>query len=71
LGYEPFSYVGGVVPRNEIEPNVSEGAHDDSVITFEPHNEMAYSPRFPKVHAYTVFKFTHRTDATIMLFQCV
>jgi hypothetical protein len=56
LGYEPFPYVGGISPRNEIEPNVSEGAHDDSVITVEPHNEIGYSPRFPKVH---VFKFTH------------
>lgn len=49
LGYKPFSYVGGVVPRNEVEANVSEGAQDDKVITFEPHNEMAYSPKFPKV----------------------
>jgi hypothetical protein len=50
LGHEPFSYVGGIVPRNEIEPNVSDGAQDDNVITFEPHNEMAYSPRYPKVY---------------------
>ena len=49
LGYQPFAYVGGIVPRNEVEPNVSEGAQDDSSITFEPHNEMAYSPRYPKV----------------------
>ncbi|CAB3996994.1 Clavaminate synthase [Paramuricea clavata] len=56
LGYEPFSYVGGVVPRNEIEPNVSEGAQDDSVITFEPHNEMAYSPRFPKIFSISCLK---------------
>ena len=51
LGYEPFSYVGGISPRNEVEPHVAEGALDENTVSIEPHNEMAYSTRFPKVLA--------------------
>ena len=49
LGFERFSYVSGTGNRNEIEPNVDEGAHDPNVVTHEPHNEMAYAVKFPKV----------------------
>ena len=49
LGFKPFPYIGGVTPRNEMQPNVAEGAQDESVVTLEPHNEMAYAVRFPKV----------------------
>ena len=49
LGFEPFPYVGGTSARNEIEPNVAEGALDENVVSIEPHNEMAYAVRFPKV----------------------
>ena len=60
LGYKPFSYVGGVTARNEIEPNVAEGAQDENVVTIEPHNEMAYATKYPKVSEknsiYSYFK---------------
>ena len=49
LGFEPFPYVGGTSARNEIEPNVAEGALDENVVSIEPHNEMAYAVSFPKV----------------------
>lgn len=52
LGFEPFTYVGGVTPRNEIQPNVDDGAHDENVMTIEPHNEMSYSTSFPKVPSF-------------------
>ena len=49
MGFQPFPYVGGISPRNEVETNVAEGAHDENVVSIEPHNEMAYLSRFPKV----------------------
>ena len=49
LGFEPFPYVGGTAARNEIQKNVAEGAHDENVVSIEPHNDMAYAVRFPKV----------------------
>ena len=45
----PFAYIGGISPRNEIQPGVAEGAHDENVVSIEPHNEMSYSQKFPKV----------------------
>ena len=51
LGFRPFPYIGGVTPRNDVQPNVAEGAQDESVVTLEPHNEMAYAVRFPKVYS--------------------
>ena len=59
MGYEPFPYVGGIGPRNEIEQNVDEGALDENVVTIEPHNEMAYFQRFPKVFS-TVYLALYR-----------
>ena len=56
LGFEPFRYVGGVTPRNEIEPNVAEGAHDENVVSIEPHNEMAYTARYPKIFTISCLK---------------
>lgn len=49
LGYEPFSYVGGTAPRDELAENVDEGSHDDNFLSIEPHNEMSYALKFPKV----------------------
>jgi hypothetical protein len=49
LGFKPYPYVGGISPRHEIQPNVAEGAHDENVFTIEPHNEMAYAAKYPKV----------------------
>lgn len=57
LGFKPFAYIGGVTPRNDIQPNVAEGAHDESVVTLEPHNEMAYAVRFPKVRVLEFYQY--------------
>lgn len=56
LGYEPFSYVGGVSIRSEIAPNVAEGSQYPREISLESHNEMAYSTRYPKIFIMTSFK---------------
>ena len=48
LGFKPFAHMG-TAARNEVEPNVANGAHDDKVVTIEPHNEMAFAVNFPKV----------------------
>ena len=61
LGFEPFSYVGGISPRHEIQPNVAEGARDENVVSIEPHNEMAYTARYPKVIAIKfAVEYIHR-----------
>ncbi|XP_028403513.1 uncharacterized protein LOC114526194 [Dendronephthya gigantea] len=56
LGFEPFKYVGGVSPRYEVQQNVDDGAHDENVITIEPHNEMSYSTSFPKIFIISCLK---------------
>ena len=57
LGYESFRYVGGTFPRNEIEENVADGAaFEDKLFSIEPHNEMAYSVRYPKIFTISSFK---------------
>ena len=56
LGYKSFRYVGGTGPRNEIEENVADGAHDDKVFSIEPHNEMAYNVGYPKIFTISSFK---------------
>ena len=56
LGFEKFRYVGGTAPRNEIEENIAEGALDEKEFSIEPHSEMAYSVRYPKIFTMGSFK---------------
>lgn len=49
LGYEPFSYVGGIAPRAEIETNVAEGTRYSNQMSVETHSEMAYTTSYPKM----------------------
>lgn len=56
LGYKPFSYVGGIAPRSEIETNVAEGTRYSKEMSIETHSEMAYTTNYPKIFTIASFK---------------
>ena len=56
LGFKPFPYVGGTAARHEVEPNVSGGATDHESFTIEPHNDMTYSVKYPKIFTISCLK---------------
>ncbi|EDO47960.1 predicted protein [Nematostella vectensis] len=50
LGFRSMEYTGGLANREAVdsEANVYSANDDPSVYTIEPHNEMAYSPVYPR-----------------------